>query len=190
MKSKSIKGKSTQEIQDALAQSMIDGFKPTLALVFSSKAQDFNAISKILDDKNIAVFGCTTNGEFIDEETEKGSAAILLLDSNEKYFQIYFDEYPNKNYKEVAMGIAQKAKEKFSNPVFLLGTSNPSADGEDVLIGIEEVIGKDVNAFGGAAGDDYSFTDTFVFTYKKASSSVMVCIAIYEDNVEVKGVAT
>jgi len=71
MKSKSIKGHSTSEIKTALVQSMEDGFKPTLALVFSSKSQDIKAISKVLDDKNIVIFGCTTNGEFIDEETEK-----------------------------------------------------------------------------------------------------------------------
>lgn len=190
MKSKSIKGHSTAEIKTALTDCMEDGFKPTLALVFSSKSQDIQAISKILDDENIAVFGCTTNGEFIDEETEKGSAAILLLDMNKDYFQLYFDEYPNKNYKEVAMGIAQKAKVKFSKPAFLIGTSNPSADCEEVLIGFEEVIGKDVNAFGGGAGDDYSFTDTFVFTNEKISRDGMVCIAIDEEKIAVKGIAT
>jgi hypothetical protein len=190
MKSKSIKGHSTSEIKTALAQSMVDGYKPTLALVFSSKAQDIKAISKVLDDENITVFGCTTNGEFIDEETEKGSAAILLLDMNKEYFQIYFEEYPNKNYKEVAMGIAQKAKEKFDKPAFLLSTSNPSADSEEVLRGIEKIVGEEVNVFGGGAGDDYSFTDTFVFTNDKISSDGMVCIAINEEKITIKGIAT
>ena len=43
MKAKSIKGKSTEEIQSALQQSMADGFKPTLAIVFISKSQDRKA---------------------------------------------------------------------------------------------------------------------------------------------------
>ena len=34
MKAKSIKGKSPEEIKAALEQSMADGFKPTLAIVF------------------------------------------------------------------------------------------------------------------------------------------------------------
>ena len=34
MKAKSIKGKSSEEIKSALQQSMADGFKPTLAIVF------------------------------------------------------------------------------------------------------------------------------------------------------------
>jgi len=39
MKAKSIKGKSPEEIQSAIQQSMADGFKPTLAIVFLSIKQ-------------------------------------------------------------------------------------------------------------------------------------------------------
>jgi len=190
MTAKSIKGKSTVEIQSALQQSMSDGFKPTLAICFISKAQDRRAISELLDASGIAIFGCTTNGEFIDEETEKGSAAILLLDMNKEYFQIYFEEYPNKNYREISSAIAQRAKEKFSNPAFLIGTSHAGADGEEILHGIEDVVGDQVNAYGGAAGDDYTFSETFVFTNGKDSGNAMVCIALDETKVEIKGIAT
>ena len=190
MIAKSIKGKSTEEIKAALAESIADGFKPTLAICFISKSLDRAAISNLLDSAGISIFGCTTNGEFIDEEPEKGSAAILLLDMNSNHFQIYFEEYPEKNYREVAKGIAQMAKEKFAQPAFLIGTSYAAADGEGILRGIEEVAGAAVNAFGGAAGDDYSFSETFVFTNKKESSNAMICIALDESKVEIKGIAT
>lgn len=62
MKAKSIKGKSTKEIQDAIDQSLSDGFKPTLALVFSSVRQDLKTVTKLLDENHITVFGITTNG--------------------------------------------------------------------------------------------------------------------------------
>lgn len=190
MNAKSIKGKSTQEIQSALQQSMADGFKPTLAICFISKSQDRKAISELLDAAGIAVFGCTTNGEFIDEVTEKGSAAILLLDMNEDYFQIYFEEYPNGNYREVAKGIARHASEKFSTPAFLIGLSHQAVDGEQILRGLEDVVGTAVNVFGGCAGDDYSFSEQFVFTNRKDSNKAMLCIALDEANVNVKGIAT
>lgn len=190
MKAISIKGKSTEEIQSALQQSMSNGFKPTLAICFISKSQDRISIAELLDSKGIAIFGCTTNGEFIDEETEKGSAAILLLDMNKDYFEIHFEEYPEKNYREVARAIAQKASGKFSIPAFLIGTSHAAADGEEILKGIEEIAGQHVNAYGGAAGDDYSFAETFVFTNKKDSANAMVCITLDETKVEIKGIAT
>jgi len=190
MKAKSIKGKSTEEIKSALEQSMTGGYKPTLAICFISKSLDRIAISELLDAKNIAIFGCTTNGEFTDGEPEKNSAAILLLDINKDYFQILFEEYPNRNYREIAKNIAQKAKNKFSKPAFLLGVSNLAVDGEEILHGLEDVIGMDVNAFGGAAGDDYSFSGTFVFTNGQDSGNAMVCIALDETKVEIKGIAT
>ena len=190
MKAKSIKGKSTEEIKNALEQSKSDGFKPTLAICFISKSQDRMAISNLLNAEDIAVFGCTTNGEFIDEETEKGSAAILLLDMNKDYFQIYFEEYPDANYREVARDIAQRAIEKFMTPAFLIGLSYQAADGEEILRGFEDVVGPAVNAFGGCAGDDYSFSEQFVFTNGKESNRAMLCIALNEEKVNVKGIAT
>jgi hypothetical protein len=190
MKAKSIKGKSTEEIKAALDQSMADGFNPSLAICFISKSQDWNAIGEILDVVGISIFGCTTNGEFIDEETEKGSAAILLLDLNKDYFQIYFEEYPERNFREVSSGIARKAKAKFATSAFLIGTSHSAADGEEILHGIEDIAGVQVNAYGGAAGDDYAFTETFVFTNGKESGNGMVCIALDETKVDIKGIAT
>jgi hypothetical protein len=190
MQAKSIKGKSTEEIKSALQQCMRNGFKPTLAICFISKSQDRIAIADLLDSKGIAIFGCTTNGEFIDEETEKGSAAILLLDMNKDHFQIFFEEYPKKNYREISRVIAEKASEKFSVPAFLIGTSHSEADGEEILKGIEDIAGTQVNAYGGAAGDDYSFTETFVFTNRRDSGNAMVCIALDETKVEIKGIAT
>lgn len=190
MTAKSIKGKSPEEIQAALQQSMAEGFKPTLAICFISKSQNRTAICKLLDQAGIAIFGCTTNGEFIDEETEKGSAAILLLDMNKENFQVYFEEYPDKNFRDIAWGIAQKAKEKFSIPAFLIGISGDATDGEEILHGLEDIAGMHVNAYGGAAGDDYTFVETFVFTNGKDSNAAMVCIALDETKVEIKGVAT
>ena len=190
MKAKSIKGKSTEEVKAALAESTADGFQPTLAICFISKRIDRKAITEMMDQLGIAVFGCTTNGEFIDEEPEKGSAAILLLDMKREYFQFYFEEFTQLNYREVAKNITQQAKEKFDVPAFLIGTSNASTDGEEVLRGIEEIAGATVNAFGGAAGDDYSFSETFVFTNGKESSNAMVCMAIDESKIDIKGIAT
>ncbi|MEI9955670.1 MAG: hypothetical protein WDM90_05020 [Ferruginibacter sp.] len=90
MQAKSINGNSTEEIKNALQQSLADGFKPTLAICFVSIKQDRSAICKLLDDAGIAIFGTSTNGEFIDEETKNGSAAILLLDINKKLFSNLF----------------------------------------------------------------------------------------------------
>src|SRR5680860_822877 len=138
MKAKSIKGNSSEAIKTALKQSMADGFKPTLAIVFLSVQQDRKVISQLLHKLGICVFGITSNGEFISEETQKGSTAILLLDIKKEYFELYFEEYPEKNYREIASQIATKAKHKFNHPAFIIGLSHSETDGEEILHGLEE----------------------------------------------------
>ena len=50
--------------------------------------QDHIAICQVSDDAGIAIFGASTKGEIIEEETQIGSAAILLIDMNAEYFTI------------------------------------------------------------------------------------------------------
>ena len=190
MKAKSIKGKSTKAIQVAIEQSLSDGFKPTLAIVFLSIAQDRNAIIQLLDAKNISVFGATSNGEFIDEETENQSTVIMLLDMKREHFKIYLEEYPEKNYREIAQKIALKAEKEFNKPAFFIAASHLETDAEQLLFGFEDTIGKHVNVFGGMAGDDYTFLDQFVFTNGKESNKGTLVLALDEDNIKIKGVAT
>jgi hypothetical protein len=190
MNAKSIKGKSTGEIKTALAEIMADGFKPTLAIVFMSVSQDRSAISSTLDEAGIAIFGSSTNGEFIDEETETGSVAILLLDIKKEHFRIYSVEFQPDNYRQKATSVARKARMDFKQVAFLLATSHAATNGEEVLLGLQDVAGNQVNAFGGAAGDDYAFEETWVFTNGWESNHGMVCIAIDEEKVAVSGIAT
>ncbi len=190
MKAKSIKGKSTEEIKSALEESMADGFRPTLAIVFISMSQDRNALCKILDDAGIQIFGATTNGEFIDENPEKLSVAILLLDMNPAYFSVLFSEYPEKNYREIAKKIAGKAKQLYQHPAFLIAASHLETDAEQLLFGFEDETGKDVNAFGGMAGDDYAFSEQIVFTNGKESNRGTVVLAVDEEKIMIRGKAT
>lgn len=190
MKAKSIKGRSLNEIKTGLEKSISDGFKPTLAFVFLSVNQDRRSITALFDAEKISIYGITTHGEFIDEESEMGTIVILLLDLNKNYFHIYLEEYPEKNYREVAKRVALQAKEKFPRPAFFIGGSNIETDAEALLYGFEDAIGNDVNVFGGMAGDDFSFSEQFVFTNGKESNIGLVCIAFDEDKISINGKAT
>lgn len=190
MKTKSIQGTSPGEIKTELAQSMVDGFKPTLAIVFLSVKQDRDAICKILADAGIAIYGATTNGEFTEEGITEGEVAVLLLDINKDYFCILFSTYPEKNYREITQTMAKKALEKFAHPCFLIAGSNLETDAEELMHGFEDIIGKQVNVYGGMAGDDKQFTEQFVFTNKQASNRGIVALVLNEDKIIIKGKAT
>ncbi len=190
MKAKSIKGKSTEEIAAALSESIADGFKPTLAIIFLSISQNRKAISELLHKAGVQVFGATSNGEFTDEVPEKLSTAILLLDINPAHFHILHTAYHDGNFKEVASSLAVEAKQKISNPAFLIAGSHSSTDAEALLKGFEAVVGEQVNVFGGMAGDDFTFTEQFVFTNNWESNQGLVVLALDEDKIMIKGIAT
>lgn len=197
MKAISIKGKSTEEIKSALEQSLSVDFKPTLAIVFISVKQDVVAVSKLLDEKGIRVFGATTAGEFIDGEIEGGSIVILLLNMNPDYFKVEFIETSQETALEDARKLGITGKETFARPTFIIANSGVSSDGEPIVEGIQLGFGKsssseedEVTIFGGKAGDDLALEATVVFTNGKSSDYALVALIIDEDKIDVKGIAT
>ena len=197
MKAKSIKGKSTEEISFALTECMAHDFKPTLAIVFLSVKQDREAISKLLDEKAIQIFGVTTAGEFIDGEIEEGSIAMLLLDINPAYFKIAFIETSQETAFDDAKKLGINGREAFTNPAFIIANSGVTLDGEPFVEGILQGVGKnpslhndELNIFGGKAADDMALEATYVFTNSNNSNCAIIGLIIDEDKIDVQGIAT
>jgi len=190
MKAKSINGKSVAEISKALNKAIADGFTPTVAIVFLSIKQDIEAISKLLDEKNIDIFGATTAGEFIDGEIGEESVAILLLDIKREYFRLLHVETGDSNTREIAKSIGKKGLETYSNPAFIVVSGGISTDGEMIVRGIEDAVGPKVTIFGGLAGDDFTMTGTYVFTNNHYNISGLVALVLDEDNIKIAGLAT
>ncbi len=197
MKAKAIKGKSPEEIKTALVESMADGFKPTLAIVFISVKQDREAISKLLDEKGIQIFGATTAGEFIDGKMEAGSIVMMLLDINPAYFKIEFLETNQETAFEDANKLGVTGREAFTNPAFIIVNSGVSLDGEPIVEGITRAFANDavfadreVTIFGGKAADDLALESTFVFSNQKSNKSAILALIIDEDKIAVSGIAT
>jgi hypothetical protein len=190
MNAKTIKGSSPKQISAELSIAMSDGFTPTLGVVFLSIKQDRKQICRILSDHNVSIYGVTTAGEFIDGEVGEESTAILLLDINRKYFVVDFKDSTVENAKLHASEIGKLGLTTFSNPAFIVSGSGVTADGEKIIRGIEEAVGKDVVIFGGMAGDDFTMTGTFVFTNEKDSGHGIVAIIFDADRVKLNGIAT
>jgi hypothetical protein len=194
MKAKSIKGKSTEEIKDALKQAMTDGYKPTLAVVFISIKQDRKAICEILHQNEIDIIGATSSGEFIDGHQDEGAIVILLLDLNKAYYTILFQEVGNMTVSDAATQMTQAALKHFSNPAFILCSTGLSStgkmmDGETLIRSIENVVGSHANMFGGMAGDDMTFTGTYVFTHNQSTDYGMAALILNEDMISLHGMA-
>ena len=190
MLAKTIRGNSPEEIQKALQKIVSDGFKPTLAIIFLSIKQDRDALSRIFDNAGIGIYGATSNGEFTGEGVTAGEIAIMLLDIEPAHFSIFFEEFHDKNYREVSQTIAKRAQQKFAHPSFLIAGSNIHTNAEELIHGFEDILGKDVNVNGGMAGDDFGFGENFVFSNRNASNCGMVAVVFDEDKIHMKGRAT
>ena len=195
MKAKSIKAKSPEEVQDALNNSLSDGFKPTLAFVFASIKQDITAIAAILDKQGIAIFGATTGGEFIDGDIGSGTIAILLVDMNPSHFKVLLHDYRDKDPEAVAWKMAVEAKERFKNPSFIISVSIHAREetelflGEPLIRAIESVTGKETIIWGGRAGDDFVFNETVVFTNHQSTKRGIIMLVLDGDKILARGEA-
>ena len=199
MKARTIKGKSVNEIESALQQSMADarpddpfgrGFKPTLAIVFISVKQDSKAVCRLLNDEGIQIFGSTTSGEFISPEILEGGIVIMLLDMNPEYFKVLFMETGEQTTLENAKHVGLAGKNNFTNPAFIIASGWLTQDGENIVEGITNGFGADVTIFGGMAGDDLVLDGPLVFTNNQISSKGLLALIIDEDKIQINGIAT
>lgn len=58
------------------------------------------------------------------------------------------------------------------------------------MLGFADIIGHHVNVYGGAAGDDFIFSEQLVFTNDFESNRGMVVLVLDEDKIKIKGRAT
>ncbi len=194
MKAKSIKGKSAEEIKSVLQESMADGFKPTLAIVFISIKQDRTAVCNILQSEGIDVFGATSCGEFINGHQTEGEIAVLLLDLPREAFTILIEEIGNRAIENVSTALAKASLQKFPNPSLILcstglNTKGEIFDGGTLVRSVEHVLGPDRIFFGGMAGDDMQLTGTYVFTHETETKYGLVALVLNADNVDLRGMA-
>lgn len=194
MKAKTIKGKTTEEIQSTLQLSLADGFKPTLAMVFISVKQDRKAVCEILTSEGIDIIGATSSGEFIDNYQSDGEMVAMLLDIDKADYCILIEDIGERNIEEAASQFANRGLQKFTKPAFILCSTMLSAngkivDGEGLVRSIEKTAGAGVSLFGGMAGDDITFTGTYVFTNDRSTDYGFAALVLNEEKIELNGMA-
>jgi hypothetical protein len=190
MQAKTIKGDSTGAIESALRESLSDGYKATLAIVFISVKLDRESVCELLHKEGIQIFGSTTSGEFISSEIGEGGIAIMLLDINPDYFTVTFQETGSHAVYESAKQFGADGKNTFAHPAFIIASGWLHTDGEEIIKGIEDGFDGEVPIFGGMAGDDLALREPIVFTYGKSSTTGIVAIIIDRDKIDITGIAT
>lgn len=188
MKAKSITAASTKELDTALQQSMADGYRPTLAVVFLTNLQDIDPVSALLDSHQILIFGASTSEKFSDHGIEPLGIVVLLLDIDPCDFKIVLKEFNVQPAYESSCAIGEFGKKSFDHPAFIICTSDIKTPGEEVIKGILDKAGIDVPVIGGGAGEPVNFNG-LVFTNQIKSNSGIISLIIDESKIDVKGVA-
>ncbi len=188
MKAKSIKGRSTGEINTALQLSMADNFKPSIAIVFLTNVDEIDAITTLFDSKKISVFGASTSHKFSEEGIEEEGIVVLLMDMNPAHFKIVVKDFSASSVYESAGEVGAAGKSTFTHPAFIISTADIKTPGEEVIKGILNKAGTDVTIIGGMAGNMVNFTGT-VFTNQSKTNSGIISLILDEGKIDVKGMA-
>ena len=194
MKAKSINGNSPEEIHSALKQSMNDNFKPTLAIVFISVKQNRQAIIDLLNHEGVDIIGATSCNEFINGVQSEGGIVVILLDTDKSNYTILLKEIGEATIKEAATKLAEDALKKFDNPSLIICTTSLSKegvmlDGFTLICSLEKTLGSGTNIFGGMAGDDMTFTGTYVFTAEHETDYGIAALVFNEEKIVMHGMA-
>ncbi len=194
MKAKSIKGSSLKEIQAALQQSRADGFNPTLAIMFISIRQDRGAIREWLHREGMDVFGATSCGEFVNGYQGEGSAVILLLDIPRDSYALELHSTTDNAVRAAGQQLGKKAGSIFDASSLILCWSRLSVeggifDGETFVKGVLDILGEDTLIIGGMAGDDMTFTGSYVFTHDGETVNGYAALILDASKVSVQGLA-
>ena len=189
MKAKSIKGKTAEEIKEALEKNMADGFQPTLAVVFLANENERIAVTELLSQKGIQIFGASTGDNFTDGEIESHTIVLLLLDINPAYFQLEIKGADEGTIKEIAEQIGKSALTKFKKPAFLVVSGGLAVDGDEIIAGIESACGKGTTIFGGLAADFLRMQRTYVFNNDKLCDYGLLGLILDEEKISLSGMA-
>jgi hypothetical protein len=191
MHTKTLNGTSFQQIETQVDDYLKEGFKPTLAIIFSSVKLDLEKICSIFDQREIDLFGCSTAGEILNESSYEESAVGLLFDIDRAHYALNFIDGNDLNGPfEVGKLSGLWAKGTFKNPALIVGSGGVTIDAEQIVYGLKSGLGREVPIFGGLAGDDLTVKGTYAMWRHGCTDNGLVTLVLNNDKIIVEGMAT
>ena len=195
MKAKSIKGKSPEEIQKALNESIsiarlpdVQGFKPTLAIIILSNNEHTEQLRSIFGTKGIAIFGITAPQKFTEQGITEDDIVVMLMDINADNFKIVLNDYQGSSAYEAGYNAGMTGRNVFTNPCFIISPVDFKISGDNLVRGLTDAAGHDVMVAGGVAGNPVDLSG-IVFTNDLSSSAGLLALIIDQDKVSISGLA-
>jgi hypothetical protein len=180
---------SIEQIETELQSVLQKGLEPTLAIVFSSIVHNLEELSAVFAKDNIEVFGASSSGEITNDEVHEGSIVVMLLNISRDTYRLNFFVGEGKTSYQVGKSVGEWGKTIYDNPAFMVMSAGLRANGEQIVNGIIDTMGRQVPLFGGLAGDDLRAQETFVFTTSQILVNGVVALIFDHIAVDLIGVA-
>lgn len=194
MKIKTFKASHLTILEAKLAELINDSFNPNLAFVFSSVELDIVQVKSVFDRYKVVILGTSSCGEiYYDGANDgifEGSVTVTLVEMNQSYFAGTLIDGHEISSMELGRKVGAWGKSVFKKPAFIIAVSGLMANGQEIVEGVLEVAGIDTEMFGGLAGDDAKFVETFVFNSDQTNNNGAVVIAFDTDFINIRGLAT
>lgn len=180
-----------KKFNNALAEK---NFNPTLAFAFVSPELPITEIYKEFKNHNIALFGESSSGEILFDKTNEStlvkSGVFVLTDINPEFFKAKIFERKGKDSLSFGKEIGEFIHNCYNNPSVIIGGSGLDLDGQQLVNGIKEKTDENIVVFGGLAGDDGKFEQTYVFNEFGSTDSGASVVVFDNEKIELSGVAT
>jgi len=194
MKIKTFKASHLTILEAKLSELINDSFTPNLAFVFASVELDIFQVKAAFDKYKIVIFGASSCGEIYYDGTDdgifEGSVTVSLVEMNPRFFAGTLIDGNGISSMELGKKVGAWGKSQFKKPAFLIAVSGLMTNGQEIVEGVLEVAGIDTEMFGGLAGDDANFVETFIFNNETINNNGAVAIAFDSDFVNIHGLAT
>lgn len=171
-----------------------DGFSPVAAIVFASVSLPLPEVCAFFEERSVRVFGASTCGEFLYDDRVQvisdGGMVCLLLDLKPGTFGIKMFGGADITSRDLGKQAGAWAGQQFADPLILVMASGLNTDGEQLVRGIQEVLGEQTILFGGLAGDDARFVQPVVFTEQRLDPKGSIVMVFDGSHYRLEGIAT
>lgn len=164
-----------QAVQSALET--LDSDTADFAAVFCSPEYDYEAVADTVQDLSGVpkLIGCSSSGEYTEEDVDSGTVTVALIESEEMQFFTSMGH----GIGDDLMGAVQEAATDLPNEVdgypHLVGINlheGLAGKGEEVAMAAHQALGN-IPFSGGSAGDDMAFEETKVFTEDEVATDAV-----------------
>jgi hypothetical protein len=189
MKTKVFFVNSVEQIEPHLQSVQQDGLSPNLAIVLSSVVHNLKELMAIFAKYNIDVFGSSSSGEIINDEVHEESIVVMLFEISRDAYRVNIFDGEGKTSFQVGQSVAKWAKNIYEDSALMVMVSGLTANGDEIVNGIIYTMERQVPLFGGIAGDDLRFKETFVFSALQVTANGIVVLIFDRNSIELQGIA-